>query len=391
MCPATPAPIRQGIPTVDDLDLFRAYCPDPGKPPAGHRDAVVRSLMQDETARPGVRRPGRHRGVLVGAVAAIVALVFAGAIIVHRSGSPTAETTALGPVVVRLDDHLAFMSDEGWDARRVTKQVQRSDGTSETVDALQIANFGLPPGADSDSAWSTIYPSLKGDQVVMTVRSVGPTPPDAGSGGRVHRGLPVQVTETELPSNAGGVVEVFVQVPFEYLGTAYEIEIATDQSGRSALATVNQGLMGLRDTADESGVITVPFGDLGYVVPSGWDARIGGSSQDGRRSSPLDGLALQTGNFRMPEATESDNSGSSFMAALTGDEVYENVLVSGAVPRRRRPDPALRTGVPVRLRPSDFGGYEGMVQRTHAREPRLPGDLVPDRCRVTTGCRLHPV
>lgn len=243
MRPAIPAPIRQGSPTVDDLDLFRAYCPDPGEPPAGHRDAVVRSLIQ---GRPGVRRPARRRGVLVGAMAAVVALVLAGAIVVHRSGSSTADTAALGPVVVRLDDHLGFVSDEGWDARLGTGLLPTSDGRTVAVPALQIANFTLPPGMAGERSWSTEVSRVHGDQVLIRILRIGPTPPDAVLDSHTHRGLPMQVAASELSTNGGGIVQVWVQILLVHQGISYRVDIASDASPADTLVRVNRGLAGLR-------------------------------------------------------------------------------------------------------------------------------------------------
>lgn len=53
--------------------------------------------------------------------AVLIALLLAGGVLIapHRdTGSVTASD--LGPVSVRLDDNLAFVSESGWDARRIT-------------------------------------------------------------------------------------------------------------------------------------------------------------------------------------------------------------------------------------------------------------------------------
>lgn len=350
---------------MDELDVFRDFCPEPGDPPVGHREDVVRSL--DAPGPPRSRKDrSRRRGGLVGGAAALIAVFLAAAIVVHQTSRPdSTDAPELTAVDADLDGTLAFVSDGGWDVRRVRAEVRRSDGTDEPVESMQIANYPLPTGGGGRSDWSTDAPTPTGDQVLITVLRVGPTPPDTVPATGVHRGLPIQVAADELPNNLGGKTAISTQVWLEYEGISYRIDIATNANDDAAMI-VNRGLAGLR--ASRPGLSAIRLDEnVEYVAPSGWNARLLRMPDTPGTPGRGEIASIQTGNYALPPQTPGDSAGASLMEALTGDQVYVNIFLLGPTPRNRIGDASLRTDLPVRLVATDFGGYSGMVQETHAR------------------------
>jgi hypothetical protein len=104
--------------------------------------------------------------------------------------------------------------------------------------------------------------------------------------------------------------------------------------------------------ARPQGAPAVAADGLRLLLPHGWSGRV----VKGRKQLP----ALQAGNFKLPRVD--DGVGHTALSRLSPGEIFIDLLVVGYPPPRTlaKGNVWSRTPLPIVIRRSDFGGFEGV-------------------------------